>query len=416
MVASLAWLSLWATVVPLATGWSSVAVTSGSMEPLIGTGDLVLTVPSGDDPIEPGSVVVFDDPASDGLITHRIVRQEDDGRYITRGDANARADSTPVPTESINGVGRILVPSMGMPLVWADTGQWAKLLTAGGLVFLALWMSRWAMLPRFDPWLHRSHVVRPQARSTAVRRLSVAALALGLLANSVGTSSAATYSASTDTDGTALGSDLLAPPTTLTIDGSGANIAMKWVPTPDTWATGHRIYRSAVSGGPYTLAAEITPQATNTYIDVPGPGTWFYVARAYAANWESVDSNEVSATATSDEDYDAIPNSGDNCPVTFNLDQFDTDGDGTGDACDGSATAASGARFIDSGQRLGASDSIGVAFGDVDGDGDLDLVYANSSNQSNTVWFNDGTGISINSGQLLGASRSRERRVGRPRR
>ena len=35
-----------------------------------------------------------------------------------------------------------------------------------------------------------------------------------------------------------------------------------------------------------------------------------------------------------DRDRDSVPNRDDNCPLDFNLDQTDTDGDGMGDACE----------------------------------------------------------------------------------
>lgn len=41
---------------------------------------------------------------------------------------------------------------------------------------------------------------------------------------------------------------------------------------------------------------------------------------------------------------------------------------------------------------FGAGDSLDVALGDLDGDGDLDAVVANAFGQSQTVWVNDGTG------------------------
>jgi hypothetical protein len=62
--------------------------------------------------------------------------------------------------------------------------------------------------------------------------------------------------------------------------------------------------------------------------------------------------------------------------------------------------------FADSGQSLGTGNSQSVALGDVDGDGDLDMVVANSNGEANTVWLNDGSGNFTDSGQSLGSSSS----------
>ena len=47
---------------------------------------------------------------------------------------------------------------------------------------------------------------------------------------------------------------------------------------------------------------------------------------------------EAVHTLCGDSDADCIPDAVDNCPVTFNPDQFDTDGDGVGDVCDNCPT------------------------------------------------------------------------------
>ncbi|HHZ65068.1 MAG TPA: hypothetical protein EYN51_06170, partial [Flavobacteriales bacterium] len=62
--------------------------------------------------------------------------------------------------------------------------------------------------------------------------------------------------------------------------------------------------------------------------------------------------------------------------------------------------------FLDSGQALGNSYSYGVALGDLDGDGDLDAWVANYDSQPNRVWINDGLGNFTDSGQALGDSES----------
>ncbi|MEC9158590.1 MAG: FG-GAP-like repeat-containing protein, partial [Planctomycetota bacterium] len=66
--------------------------------------------------------------------------------------------------------------------------------------------------------------------------------------------------------------------------------------------------------------------------------------------------------------------------------------------------------FVDSGQALGNNNSYSVALGDLDGDGDIDAMVANTglsgvSGESNTVWTNDGNGLFTNS-QALGNGRS----------
>jgi len=67
------------------------------------------------------------------------------------------------------------------------------------------------------------------------------------------------------------------------------------------------------------------------------------------------------------------------------------------------ATAEGGSGLTDSGQSLGKWDTVSVALGDLDSDGDLDMVEGNYF-QANIVWLNNGSGTFNNSGQSLGAA------------
>ncbi|MGX5360120.1 signal peptidase I [Kocuria sp. KH4] len=134
-------------LLPAVLGWSSTVVQSGSMEPHIDPGDVVvLSVLPGDRPVPLGGVVQFTSPAAaqpDGIeraVLHRIVIDHQDGTYATAGDANADVDSTPLVREQITGQARLLVPFIGLPALWAETGRHLHLAlwAAGTVAALAL--------------------------------------------------------------------------------------------------------------------------------------------------------------------------------------------------------------------------------------------------------------------------------------
>ena len=121
---------------PILFGWQSVALVSGSMSPVLGVGDIVVAEPYDGSMLAPGAVVVFHAPGSEKLTTHRIVAVHGDGTYRTRGDANAVADSTPVPPSAIVAVGRLRVPLIGMVMAWWQDRNYLPL--AATLAILAL--------------------------------------------------------------------------------------------------------------------------------------------------------------------------------------------------------------------------------------------------------------------------------------
>ena len=109
---------LW-TSAPALLGWHATIVSSGSMEPRLPIGSVLLAAPTSPNSLLVGNVVLIHDPAASGrLLSHRVVGRNAEGDLLTRGDANMRDDSTPAPTSSLIGVGRLLVPYAGYPTLW----------------------------------------------------------------------------------------------------------------------------------------------------------------------------------------------------------------------------------------------------------------------------------------------------------
>ena len=82
---------------PSLFGYTPMIVLTDSMEPLIKTGDIIISQQVDPDSVNPGDVISFFDPGSptDAILTHRVISiyEEDGVRYaITAGDNNANSD------------------------------------------------------------------------------------------------------------------------------------------------------------------------------------------------------------------------------------------------------------------------------------------------------------------------------------
>ncbi len=127
------------TIVPRLLDAVPLTVLSGSMEPVLSPGDLVVTQPVDANEIAIGDVVTFQ-PVSDDptLVTHRIVSVQhgSDGTtgFITRGDANG-TDDDPIVTDQV--VGRVIY---SVPLVGHLTGaSWSPTAVAVGVAGLLVY-------------------------------------------------------------------------------------------------------------------------------------------------------------------------------------------------------------------------------------------------------------------------------------
>lgn len=144
---------LLATGPGLLPGWRTTVVGSGSMEPALAVGDVVVVTeypPTGPMLAAP-SVVLVERPGLDPLL-HRVL--DDDGRtYRTKGDNNPDVDTDRVDPAHVLGVGRLLVPYGGWPALWWQRGELAPLLAAGLALAGLLWSARFGWSDAYDPWL-----------------------------------------------------------------------------------------------------------------------------------------------------------------------------------------------------------------------------------------------------------------------
>lgn len=147
-----------ATVVFIAAvlfGHQPSVLMSGSMSPALEAGDVVLFEELDPAEVGIGNVILFETPGRPDVLTaHRVTAVDALARLITtQGDANRDVDSSQVPFDSVKGSGRIAVPLIGLPTMWLATGQNVLFGIFVLVMALATWMSRWALLDRFDPWM-----------------------------------------------------------------------------------------------------------------------------------------------------------------------------------------------------------------------------------------------------------------------
>ena len=124
---------------PTVFGWGNATVLSGSMEPTLPVGSLLIIQKQ--DNYTPGDIVIYQD--DDGsLITHRLVSLTG-SKAVTKGDANNTEDTPFSPTQ-IKGKVQAVLPGVGSFLYWLRTppGICSVLLALGILIFLPGYLIR----------------------------------------------------------------------------------------------------------------------------------------------------------------------------------------------------------------------------------------------------------------------------------
>jgi signal peptidase I len=167
-----------AATAPMAFGWQTSVVRSGSMRSCIEPGDLIVAAPvTSDQPIGLGRVMTFTDPADPSKhLVHRVVAIRDDGMYTTAGDANPGDDSSPVARSAIDGLARLRIPWIGLPAVWWARGDSGLL---GGWLGLTVTAGALGGHRRSKP-AHRSYRTT-QRRRRAFHQLCASPIAMAAL-------------------------------------------------------------------------------------------------------------------------------------------------------------------------------------------------------------------------------------------
>ena len=101
----------------------ALAIASGSMEPVIRKGDIVIVekISSKYDRLKEGQVLVY--RYNSVIVVHRIIKiVNDNGKYYfyTKGDANGSEDNYEIPEENIIGIIKTVIPYLGLPTVWLN--------------------------------------------------------------------------------------------------------------------------------------------------------------------------------------------------------------------------------------------------------------------------------------------------------
>ena len=101
---------------PKIFGYEIYNVVSGSMEPEISVGRLILLAPVQPESIIEGDIIAFE--SSDSVVTHRVVENKKlEGEIVTKGDANEKEDIKPVPYAGVIGKVERHMPYMGEYMV-----------------------------------------------------------------------------------------------------------------------------------------------------------------------------------------------------------------------------------------------------------------------------------------------------------
>lgn len=107
--------------VPKFMGGQSLAVLSGSMEPGIPVGSIVVALPTEAEELKTGDIITYR-LSADTLVTHRVVSNDTQAQsLITKGDANDVEDGAPVAYSQVLGKVSVHLPLIGYISIYIKT-------------------------------------------------------------------------------------------------------------------------------------------------------------------------------------------------------------------------------------------------------------------------------------------------------
>jgi len=122
-------------------GWRMDALFSGSMEPQLKVGGVVITRPVEAEEIKARDIITFHSSRRDVPTSHRVVAIEQGSqfRFLTKGDANEDADPFIVPAQNVVGKVCFHIPYFGYATQFVKTPL-GLLLTLGlpGLIIVVM--------------------------------------------------------------------------------------------------------------------------------------------------------------------------------------------------------------------------------------------------------------------------------------
>jgi len=99
--------------------YRTFSVRSGSMEPAISTGDIIIV--KKEEGYQVNDIITFVNE-EDRIITHRIIKDNvQNENYITQGDANATSDEDEVSDRQIVGRVQAVIPRLGFLVAFGQT-------------------------------------------------------------------------------------------------------------------------------------------------------------------------------------------------------------------------------------------------------------------------------------------------------